>query len=779
MGAVPSVVTTVERPSREGRHDRRDHRRKKGDRSTLRPSPTTLLGAVTAAVVVTFVVVTAVLVGGVAGSVVGTTDLDGEVLAEHGVTWDETATGPDSAVPRTMFYDGDDLTAVSWDTTGDGRSDLWFRFASGLVLDREIADLDGDGDPDEVLDVADDGTIIVVEAAVTRDGDGDGGIPIWPLAVGGGIVVAGIVALLLRRRSAAAVVLVTLVPLAVGEPAARAAPDAVVDDDCDIVEAVFEAEWERYSDFDDRIPIESASWEVQQFHATGEQIGGLLLDRWELEVEQAYHAELRRQLREYKQALVRDQKANLLRAFWRLAALTYNTVQSARGAGGSIEKLIAPDVLVEQIGAAVKLYDQFTPQLEEAEQTAAGAVEGVAWDGMKDALESAGDPATIATGVVTSSIGQVDSLLPSLELSDAEIDVLRTQHLENRALDAALAESYREARERRDTIGAVDDQIAAFEADLEGFRAAEKDRVRQLLIAECERGRDDGSDGAADDPTVTTDSIPDYDPVLGTWREVDGLISVEFRDDGSYTSATNDERSDGRYKLVTEDGSLDLLWLDPDDPTGFTFLLRSAVRRDGDTLILTTAGNDVVYERGPLIEIGEQGPPGRYELDSSAVYNFGGMYRVRIHGNQLPDCPGTQGATTEADTHDVDLTFDLGAGTVDGTASLTYLCPTCRDVETLQRSTATLSGLEVTFTQDGSTWRFTGTGTVDLALEVTRDDGTSVCTWRHGGAHTASVEGMVETVGRWASLNANVNRLSTDLATEPQWQWTLLLMFEL
>jgi hypothetical protein len=96
----------------------------------------------------------------------------------------------------------------------------------------------------------------------------------------------------------------------------------------------FDNSWEKYSDFDTRIPVSQASFEVKEYNRVLDEIANLIVETYELEIAMEVQRHYRLELRAYKQALVQNIKTNILKAFWRLSYVTYATIKSAKGSGG-------------------------------------------------------------------------------------------------------------------------------------------------------------------------------------------------------------------------------------------------------------------------------------------------------------------------------------------------------------------------------------------------------------------------------------------------------------
>ncbi len=125
-----------------------------------------------------------------------------------------------------------------------------------------------------------------------------------------------------------------------------ASSDEIIDEDGNINEKLFEREWRTYSDFptpalpiDESWPLQSRSWEVQQYYGIQDQINNLKYESAILQAEMEFGRQMRLELREYRKNLVQNIRVNLLRSFWRLSFMTYDTIKGGVKTGKSYSKL--------------------------------------------------------------------------------------------------------------------------------------------------------------------------------------------------------------------------------------------------------------------------------------------------------------------------------------------------------------------------------------------------------------------------------------------------------
>jgi hypothetical protein len=246
-----------------------------------------------------------------------------------------------------------------------------------------------------------------------------------------------------------------------------------------------ETNWEKYSDFDDRLGSD-VSYEVQQFNNTMDEIAELVARAQQLEYDMEIDRHVRLSLREYKQALVQNIKTNLLKAFWRLSYVTYTTIQGAKGTHGSLTKMLNPDSVVEGVGAGLKVIQASIPPAAKDYQidtsTTAGKIKSIAWNATLETIESVGNPKDIAVQFAKDVRG---AAIPSPNISDEEIGILRDQHLSNQAIDVALAESYALNAERRAELLNIEKEIGEKYNELQDWKFKEYQRVKANLTDQC------------------------------------------------------------------------------------------------------------------------------------------------------------------------------------------------------------------------------------------------------------------------------------------------------
>lgn len=244
-------------------------------------------------------------------------------------------------------------------------------------------------------------------------------------------------------------------------------------------------DWEKYSDFDGRLGTD-VSWEVQQFNTILSEIATMVAQAHQLEYDMEVDRQVRLSLREYKQALVMNIKTNLLKAFWRLTYVTYSTVKGAKGTADSLGKMLNPESVAEGVGAGLKVIQAHIPPNAKDYQidtnSTTGKIKSIAWNATLETIESVGSPKDIAIQFAKDVRG---ASVPSPNISDEEVGILRDQHLSNKAVDTALADSYALNAKRRAELKQLEAKITKKYNELQHWKHKEYQRVKGNLEDQC------------------------------------------------------------------------------------------------------------------------------------------------------------------------------------------------------------------------------------------------------------------------------------------------------
>lgn len=261
--------------------------------------------------------------------------------------------------------------------------------------------------------------------------------------------------------------------------------DGPLNDDCTINEAEFNSDWKKYSDIDERIAFNDRSYEAKQALTVYDEMIEKMVEAFELERDIEIENQMQAELEAYKAALVQNIKTNLLKAFWRLSWVTYTTVNSGTSLGNSYSQVLTSGAGVETIGAGLKVVQGVIPsssQLAIDTSTVTGKAKSVGANVALEAVDSLGDPTKIATELFKSASG---AALPSADISQEEIDILKVQHLNNGIVDKALADSRAANAEREARIAVLETEIAQLQQQINEWEGKEKERVRSSLESSC------------------------------------------------------------------------------------------------------------------------------------------------------------------------------------------------------------------------------------------------------------------------------------------------------
>lgn len=248
-----------------------------------------------------------------------------------------------------------------------------------------------------------------------------------------------------------------------------------------------EDNWAKYSDIDEAIPLSDRSFEAQQFTKVGEELTQKMVEAFEIEHDMELDRQTRLALREYRDAVIDNIQANLLKAFWRLAYVTYSTIQGSKGNGQTyVDVITASEATIPVVANGIGLIQSNIPSgsaLEIDTKTDVGKIRSIVAGAELEALKSLGDPVAVATKVVS----DVASLpIPSANISEEEVDLLRTQRVLRDALDNALQESYKINALRRKRLIELEQEIETLRAEAQEWESKEKERVQSLLQEDCE-----------------------------------------------------------------------------------------------------------------------------------------------------------------------------------------------------------------------------------------------------------------------------------------------------
>ncbi|QSX09494.1 hypothetical protein J0B03_05365 [Alkalibacter rhizosphaerae] len=253
--------------------------------------------------------------------------------------------------------------------------------------------------------------------------------------------------------------------------------DELFDEKGDINMEVFERDWIKYSDFDDNIPLESRSYEVQQAIKLDNEIEKIGSEILYLELILEMERKSRLEEIEYKRALVSRHRGNIVKSLIRMAYFTYDTANSAADVAKSgAENILEATSNIQVLGEMIGLVDHFNPNDHTKSQK-------VIRTGGITLLSSGLDFEETAEAMVDEIIPDIklSNEVDNVKLSEEDIDKLAAGHLKNRQLDISIAESYSVCSDMRKEVKKLETTMMSLFDEREKFNQAEKDRVYDML----------------------------------------------------------------------------------------------------------------------------------------------------------------------------------------------------------------------------------------------------------------------------------------------------------
>lgn len=308
--------------------------------------------------------------------------------------------------------------------------------------------------------------------------------------------------------------------------------EEVINKNCEINWDIFDREWTKYSDIDenlsfDELKLTSRSWQTQQYYNTQKQIVDLKLQIYFLKRDMEIDRQMRLELRAYKDSLVRNIKVNLLKSFWRLAYITYDTVKTGKGLGSSYTKLFTIDKVIPKVGAALKVLKGFTPQQSKLAidtNDTTGKIKAVAASGALEALESLADPMDTGKEIFNETVKQI---LPQADLTEEEIKILQDQHLNNQIINQVMKESYQVNQERLKEVHKLEEEVQKLEEELFGWEVEEKQRVADMLVYSCQKNLPKSEQNLVNAYPQKLSECETYEvEICGTWTFENGKYNA-------------------------------------------------------------------------------------------------------------------------------------------------------------------------------------------------------------------------------------------------------------
>ena len=276
------------------------------------------------------------------------------------------------------------------------------------------------------------------------------------------------------------------------------AEDLVDARDC-VVDSVFESEWRKISDFNSTDPLQNRKWPVQQFEAAQSEMRAIETEIASISAHMELDRLARLEARNMEQALTQGLKANLLRAFWRLAWITYNTIGGPTGktemikAGKSYAELFTEKISVASTAKMLGVIKKLVPKQYSKLPGNEGKVVNVGVDALLEGLKNSDKSRLeLVAGVVTKVMDTggkelLETNAMKADITPEEIEVLRTQYIDQQGLQKAIGESYRVNGERNARIEALEAQLREAVVKAAEWEKTEKLRVYSVLNEKCKK----------------------------------------------------------------------------------------------------------------------------------------------------------------------------------------------------------------------------------------------------------------------------------------------------
>ncbi len=485
----------------------------------------------------------------------------GEVA--YDIYYDDDTT-QDGYGDRRSYYLADELVFASWDEDLDGRHDLFMEISEGLYVEAEYADLDRDGAIDEIVTFDREGEVTNVEEPEIQGMNNVNASLrfIDVLEIQDYLLVVVPVLLLLvsipllwkstkgRRVAKRALSILLIVSLLGVQLSASTYAFDLYNADGSINRQVFDLEWMKYSDIDDRIPPESRSFPAQQVMQSQEQItkiqeemARIIAEKELLRIEYATLADT-------KKAIASGQQENLIKAMIRLSVLTYRVGTTA----ASLTKIVAKygSKAVEIATQVVETVDPVNLSLMLAVPTAAAGTAATD-DEIKEAVNE----------TIEASVDRVQATIVTnnyIKLDEAEIEILRQGYLNNRKADDDLLQNRKRYREKYDRQRFLAGEVERLLEEQSVFVAQEKERVFALLsehapnpeeeeLPQEETAEGEGTFDFLDESPLIDSEIVEEDPetptvqemIVGRWKGTSTLVDARFLNSDQHTQQDIDD----------------------------------------------------------------------------------------------------------------------------------------------------------------------------------------------------------------------------------------------
>jgi hypothetical protein len=308
----------------------------------------------------------------------------------------------------------------------------------------------------------------------------------------------------------------------------------VVGKDGCVVEAAFDAHWRKFSDFDITAAPQSRSVEVQGYQAAQDELRAIDQDIASIAAHMELDRVARLAARDLEQALRQGLKVNLLKAFWRLAWITYNTIGGPTGktemikAGRSYAELFSENISVASTAKMLGVVKKLVPKQYSKLPGNEGRVVNVGVDAVLETLKNSEKSRTeLVAAVVTKVLdtGSKEALEANAmkaDITPEEVAILRTQYIDQKKLKNAIDESYRLNGERSKRLEALEVQAKAARDKAAEWETKEKRRVFTQLNERC-RGKLSMQFGLSAPPRVVAGDVVEIRALLPPGRKQEDL----------------------------------------------------------------------------------------------------------------------------------------------------------------------------------------------------------------------------------------------------------------
>ncbi len=476
--------------------------------------------------------------------------------------YDDDTTG-DGYRDRRSYYLGNEMVFASWDENADWNYETSMNIIDGTYVDSQITDMNNDGIIDTITTFSNDGEEIFeesdlrdVENAEFRENpysrEFSAETLFWlalPLILG--LIFLGILIISLARnkkanRITSLLLCLTMLVLTLASPVYAA---DLYNEDGSVNSEVFENDWEKYSDIDDRIPLEQRSYEAKEYGKAQQEIDRLYKEMYQTFANQELNRLNYIDLVDYKKAVDTTQKKNLIKSTIRLAAFTGYTIKDSIGKGKTFAENILKSgaTLVTQIGDVLTVTSDFVTDdykesfgiLQKAyDYTTSGDIINAIKEDIKKDVK---DQVSIKINdTIDEAIGRKripDYTVDDLKITDEDVKILKAHYDKSRELDNAILQNRKTNTEYKNKITDIAWQILSEMNKLDEFRTAEKDRVFYVLSQKPPEDEDEDEEDEGEPLGLLGQTTPENWEDYSSDNDYSWLDDIEIEDDEALEEA--------------------------------------------------------------------------------------------------------------------------------------------------------------------------------------------------------------------------------------------------